>query len=1131
MTFTATTANCSSPSFNWNFGNAKTGSGNPATATYTDAGGSFTVNVTATDTNNLIATMSHTVAVTPRLLVASVTGTPNPTEVGIPVNFSAKGSGGVGSQIFSWNFGDSSPGGSGNTTSHTYTTSGTRTVKVTVTDGNGVTATKTVSVVVNARLAVTVGAIPNPATAGQTVSFNAGITGGVSPVSCTWTFGDNATATGCTLIHNYSVSGTFTVNMTAVDYLAVTATRSVSVTVNPACTVDFVWSPTSPEGGQTVLFTATTANCVSVSLAWDLGNGDAASGHHGDTIYPNAGGTFTVNITVTGGGSVIATATHAVIVAPRLTAVGLTFTPSSPEVGFPVSFNATPTGGIEPYTYAWKFGDSSPDGSGNITTHTYTASGTRTVTVTVTDGNGLTATVSRSIVVVPHLSVDFVFNPSKPEGNQTITMTSSATGGVGTIAYSWSFGDGSPPGTGNPAIYVYANSGGNFTVTLIAIDGNNVTATASHIVVVAPRLSISEFTFVPFLPEGGQTITFTGSQTGGVGPYSYNWNFGDSKTGTGNPASHTYPNSAGNFSVTLTVTDANGVAAMASRDMVVASRLGVDFAFGPAAPEGGQTVTFTANSTGGVGGVGYTWNFGEGTGTGSGESSSHVFADVGGSFAVVVTATDENGVTASATRAFVVAPRLGVVSITGSPNPSEVGIPVNFSVTITGGVGNMTFSWDFDDSSSAMFGNPASHTYTTSGTRTVIVTVTDGNGVTATRTVSEVVNSRLALAPTASPNPVTVGRVISFNAGASGGVSPITCTWTFGDGGTATGCSATHTYSRAGTFVVSVTATDPNNFDANATVSERVNPPPQVSATASPRTTNVGVAVSFFATASEGTGSFLFVWDFGDGSPPGSGNSASHVYARAGAFVVFVTATDSTGVSASSTVSVVVNSPPAMDFAFSPASPAAGSPMTFTAATSGGTGPFTFSWDLGDGSTASGNPVTHTYTSLGAFTITLTKSDSHGATATITHSINLVAWNKPPVITALPTSQQTEVGQPFTFVVAASDPEGSPVSIAVEGLPPGASFDPETGQFSWTPTADQTGSYFITFTATDKGAAATSQSMAIEVEPSPSQACLICMTVLGLRLDDAVVAGLAFFGLMAILAGLVIVRNRRTKDH
>src|SRR5216117_3073226 len=66
-----------------------------------------------------------------------------------------------------------------------------------------------------------------------------------------------------------------------------------------------------------------------------------------------------------------------------------------------------------------------------------------------------------------------------------------------------------------------------------------------------PTLSAS-FTYSPSSPQMRQTVSFTGSASGGTQPYSYSWSFGDGSTGTGSSAKHTY-SSAGTLDVAFTV--------------------------------------------------------------------------------------------------------------------------------------------------------------------------------------------------------------------------------------------------------------------------------------------------------------------------------------------------------------------------------------------------------------------------------------------------------------------------------------------------------------------------------------------------------------------------------------------------
>jgi hypothetical protein len=64
-------------------------------------------------------------------------------------------------------------------------------------------------------------------------------------------------------------------------------------------------------------------------------------------------------------------------------------------------------------------------------------------------------------------------------------------------------------------------------------------------------------------------------------------------------------------------------------------------------------------------------------------------------------------------------------------------------------------------------------------------------------------------------------------------------------------------------------------------------------------------------------------------------------------------------------------------------------------------------------------------------------------------------------------SQSVDENRNLTFTVDATDPDGDALAYSASNLPAGATFDPATRQFSWTPGYTQAGEYTVTFTASD----------------------------------------------------------------
>src|SRR3989441_6120474 len=257
------------------------------------------------------------------------------------------------------------------------------------------------------------------------------------------------------------------------------------------------------------------------------------------------------------------------------------------------------------------------------------------------------------------------------------------------------------------------------------------------------------------------------------------------------------------------------------------------------------------------------------------------------------------------------------------------------------------------------------------GTFPITITGTATGGVASMTTFTLIVIPPVVFAVTIScPLTGSVGTAVACTATSSGGTGTVTFAWTATGGSPASGTGASFSpiYSVKGTVSISVTGTDsatPTPHTNTATANVMISPLALTVTPTVPATGTVGTGVSVSATPSGGTSPYMFSWDFGDGTAAVSGATASHTYTAKGSFTVKVTVTDANTVTATNTATITISALAlATDFTF-PATITPNTPITFTATTSGGTTPYAYAWTFGDGTTGTGNPVGHTYSSSG----------------------------------------------------------------------------------------------------------------------------------------------------------------------
>jgi len=200
----------------------------------------------------------------------------------------------------------------------------------------------------------------------------------------------------------------------------------------------------------------------------------------------------------------------------------------------------------------------------------------------------------------------------------------------------------------------------------------------------------------------------------------------------------------------------------------------------------------------------YDWVFGDGD-TGTGKTISHTYRQPG-IYRAQVTVTDDDGNMGSTSCEITVTAAVGTppsAGFTATPSSGEVPLAVNFNASASFDPdGSITsYAWSFDDGGSGS-GAIVTHTYTSADTYYPLLCVTDddGNQDYAAQTVHVLAppggNNSPTASFTASPTSGQAPLAVSFNAsGSSDSDGSITSyAWTFGDGGSSSGVTASHTY-------------------------------------------------------------------------------------------------------------------------------------------------------------------------------------------------------------------------------------------------------------------------------------------------------------------------------------------------
>ena len=800
VSFSATATGGDPPrTYEWNFGDGATDAGRDVAHTYSFEG-TYDVLLTVTDSLGHATTVLKPVDVT-AALAADFTFSPPTPSVGESVTFVATVDGGTPTYSYDWAFGDGFTSSLGPTVSHTYVSSGSFTVSLTVRDSAGHVTNRDKPISISAELSVDFTFSPPRPQVYELVSFSATVSGGIAPYTYTWDFGDLTRGTGASVSHTYASPATYTVQLTVSDSAGHESSRSKPVPVSPALTADFSFTPMTPVIGEMVVFTASVSGGSSpYTYRWTFGDGFTDDRNPTAHAYASPG-TYTVTLTVYDSAGHVVTTSHFVGVAGAFSA-NFIYAPEKPQVGELITFTAAASGGTEPYVFTWIFGDGAT-GIGAEVTHAYGAPGDFDVTLTVTDLADRTVSVLKTVTVTPVLAASFTLAPDRPITGEEVVFAAAADGGTPPYTFLWDFGDGATA-SGPSVIHVYT-SVGFFAVNL------RVSDSAGHVVNVGGGIVVTSTLVVDFSssqanPVVAELIFFNATASGGTPPYAFLWDFGDGLTTSGERVAHSY-SAPGTFTVNLTVSDSAGHSLAVARAFNVTPALVVAFTHSPEIPTVGDLVNVTGTAFGGVPPYTFTWFFGDGLGA-SGPSANHTYF-TNGTYTLTLDVMDAVDHRGFASKVVLVRPSFFADFVFSPRNPVILEL-LAFTANATGGIAPYTFSWSFGDGSVDQSAN-VFHLYAVAGVFAVNLSARDqaGHAVNTSHTV--LVTPLLTVGLSFAPSIPIMGRPVSYSAIVSGGTPPYTYNWSLGDGKSSQDAIATHQYegySFMATYRVALTACD-----------------------------------------------------------------------------------------------------------------------------------------------------------------------------------------------------------------------------------------------------------------------------------------------------------------------------------
>lgn len=507
-----------------------------------------------------------------------------------------------------------------------------------------------------------------------------------------WDFGDGQTSSGQIVSHTYAAIGQYDVTLTInVGDMGCEQYITKTVSVIPSPTPDFSFNSVCL--GDITVFTDLSVSEPPANLIttweWDFGDGQTAYGQEMTHLYASAGNYEVILTIYTGSLECPQSITKTVPVYSNSN-VDAGINQEIPY-GFTADLDGTVTGGSGDYNILW-----TPEellvNPNIIDPQTVALTATQVFTLTVIDEISGCENSDQTTVIVTGGALYVAASADNEEicNGEEVQLTANPTGGSGIYTYSWTS---DPPGfTSDQAVTMDTPS---VTTTYFVEVGDGATVVTGEVTVVVipqstPDFSANDACF------GEPTIFMDNSTSNPPGSTitSWEWNFGDGQTSSGQNVSHTY-GAAGDYDVSLTTYTANMDCPQTITQIVhVYNAANVDAGDEQTIPYG-STTELDGTISGGSGNYDILWTPVDLLEDPYIEDPQTIGMDATQEFILEVTDINTLCVNSDVTTVIVTG---GEISVTAFASPAIVCQDeiVHLSAVPSGGSGNNTYSWTSD---------------------------------------------------------------------------------------------------------------------------------------------------------------------------------------------------------------------------------------------------------------------------------------------------------------------------------------------------------------------------------------------------------------------------------------------------